>query len=264
MHDPLLAIVSPLPPFHQRHLPYLLPSSPVSAAPGPVVLSQNTNRCNTVQYIVWQPMRPWRAAVRRACAPPAAALAGDRHVRRGPLRLGASVEVPDAGDEHAVDDLDDGGAVLSNDDVVVLRQGVRGRKGGRVVGGESSIDVGGGARVLRKGRQGARRWQTRDVGPGIKQQQQQVAATILAAPTLAAPTLAAPTLAAAEEQQSSSNSTTTGVLPCLDHGLAAGGGLQVKDIHPVVTLVVPVQEQRRHSGDWSACGAAFLTLMMHG
>ena len=28
-------------------------------------------------------------------------------------------------------------------------------------------------RVLRKGRQGARRWQTREVGPGIKQQQQQ-------------------------------------------------------------------------------------------
>ena len=40
-----------LPPFQQRLFPP--PSFPVSAVPGPVFLSQNINRCNTVQTCNW-------------------------------------------------------------------------------------------------------------------------------------------------------------------------------------------------------------------
>ena len=133
---------------------------------------------------------------RRACAPPAAALARDRHVPRGPLRLGASGEERVAGDEHAVDDVDDGVAVLSDDDVGSLRQGVRGRKGGRVAGGGKQHRC--------------RRWRTRgaqgtpggeavaDQGRGARDQ----AAAAAAAAAIPAAPAPAP-MAAAEEQHRS-------------------------------------------------------------
>ena len=274
------------------------PHSPKSA----VVLSQNTNRCNTVQWHaasaptdVSSPVIqvhakqcgaqgttcgdnqvcPCTTSCRaRACAPPAAALARDRHVPCGPLRLGAPcapVEELVARDEHAVDDVDDGGAFLSDGDlgggpsdgdVGGLRQGVRGRKGGRVAGGKAA-SMSAAAHACRardaRGRGGGRpgTWDQGSTSNSNRKQHQQKAAAAIPA---------APAPRAAGEQHSSN--TTTNVLPHRDHGLPAGGGLQAYVIHLAVARVLPAcppgLQRRRHSGDWSACGAAFLTLMMHG